>query len=270
MPPQDVQTSRGHDLSTVPSDEETEENGSERDDPESMAAEPLAAITPSHDLSSVKEKLQKAAERHDQALAEYQYWAEAEAESEPADSWNSPIQHILPLLGEENEPAPLSIDGTAAGQPDPATLPHVAATANPPPSSSKFIFPLPRSLPSDRMVPTMAHLQPQAPPGTPVTPAKRARKADKRAFGSVDLTTAPRPSPSGSSPVTPPELDENGEVPGPLKIDPLLAALEAASRVNVKTRCAVCAKSGVNFPKARDGRTYCSRECRMSAREEAR
>ena len=61
------------------------------------------------------------------------------------------------------------------------------------------------------------------------------------------------------------EGDEGG-IPGPLKIDPLLAALEAASRVNVKSRCAVCGKSGVNFPKCNKcSMTFCSRDCRIAS-----
>lgn len=53
---------------------------------------------------------------------------------------------------------------------------------------------------------------------------------------------------------------------GSLKVDPLLAALEAASRVNVKSRCAICGKAGVNFPKCQKcGMTFCSRDCRIAS-----
>lgn len=56
----------------------------------------------------------------------------------------------------------------------------------------------------------------------------------------------------------------------PTKIDPLLAALEAASRVNVKSKCAVCGIQGVNFPKChRCEMTFCSRDCRMASGGEA-
>lgn len=54
------------------------------------------------------------------------------------------------------------------------------------------------------------------------------------------------------------------------KIDPLLAALEAASRVNVKSKCAVCGIQGINFPKChRCDMTFCSRDCRMASGGEA-
>jgi len=53
--------------------------------------------------------------------------------------------------------------------------------------------------------------------------------------------------------------------PKPLALDPLLAALEAASRVNVRSACAVCKIDGVNFPKCpKCDETFCSRRCRLN------
>ena len=73
----------------------------------------------------------------------------------------------------------------------------------------------------------------------------------------------PSAHPSGSAT---PLQSEAAEISGPLKIDPLLAALEAASRVNVKSRCAICGKAGVNFPKCQKcGMTFCSRDCRVAS-----
>ncbi|GAA97516.1 uncharacterized protein L969DRAFT_91429 [Mixia osmundae IAM 14324] len=49
------------------------------------------------------------------------------------------------------------------------------------------------------------------------------------------------------------------------EMDKVLAALEAASQLNVKGSCSVCHRKGVNFPKCpKCGQTYCSRSCRIS------
>lgn len=48
-------------------------------------------------------------------------------------------------------------------------------------------------------------------------------------------------------------------------IDPVLLALEKASRVGVKTRCASCGTKGFNFPACpRCNLPFCSRECRVT------
>ena len=44
--------------------------------------------------------------------------------------------------------------------------------------------------------------------------------------------------------------------------DPVLLELERKSRVGVKTKCASCRKQGYNFPATKEGKTFCSRECR--------
>ena len=56
---------------------------------------------------------------------------------------------------------------------------------------------------------------------------------------------------------------------GQSDIDPLLLELERKSRVGVKTTCGACGKHGLNFPAIRSGQTFCSRECRLGAREAA-
>lgn len=48
-------------------------------------------------------------------------------------------------------------------------------------------------------------------------------------------------------------------------MDPLLAELEAKSRLNVQTECAICQKKGINFPKCPKCQLeFCSRACRVS------
>ncbi|KAH8924895.1 hypothetical protein BT69DRAFT_1280165 [Atractiella rhizophila] len=49
-------------------------------------------------------------------------------------------------------------------------------------------------------------------------------------------------------------------------LDWKLKEVEDKSMLNVKTVCATCGKKGVNFPSAKDGRTFCSRHCRVAAR----
>lgn len=82
-------------------------------------------------------------------------------------------------------------------------------------------------------------------------------------------TTGPNPSAAhqvGESDGTVPPQQSTPSKSKSTKIDPLLAALEAASRVNVKSKCAVCGIQGINFPKChRCGMTFCSRDCRMAS-----
>jgi hypothetical protein len=50
----------------------------------------------------------------------------------------------------------------------------------------------------------------------------------------------------------------------PVEMDPLLVALENASRLHVGGQCAVCSKTGANFPRCgRCGEAWCSRDCRL-------
>ncbi|KAH9472716.1 hypothetical protein Pst134EA_003323 [Puccinia striiformis f. sp. tritici] len=49
------------------------------------------------------------------------------------------------------------------------------------------------------------------------------------------------------------------------KMDPVLADLEAKSRLNVQTECAICLKKGINYPKCPKCQLeFCSRTCRVS------
>ena len=72
-------------------------------------------------------------------------------------------------------------------------------------------------------------------------------------------------TPSGQTsptPGTPPDSTSN---PSNLSIDPLLLALEKASRVGVRTKCATCGSKGLNYPACpRCRKTYCTRGCRVS------
>ncbi|WAQ82339.1 hypothetical protein PtA15_2A656 [Puccinia triticina] len=48
-------------------------------------------------------------------------------------------------------------------------------------------------------------------------------------------------------------------------MDPVLADLEAKSRLNVQTECAICHKQGINYPKCPKCQLeFCSRDCRVS------
>ncbi|KAA1102034.1 hypothetical protein PGT21_035344 [Puccinia graminis f. sp. tritici] len=50
-----------------------------------------------------------------------------------------------------------------------------------------------------------------------------------------------------------------------LRMDPVLADLEAKSRLNVQTECAICQKKGINYPKCPKCQLeFCSRSCRVS------
>ncbi|KAI9611513.1 hypothetical protein H4Q26_008467 [Puccinia striiformis f. sp. tritici PST-130] len=49
------------------------------------------------------------------------------------------------------------------------------------------------------------------------------------------------------------------------RMDPVLADLEAESRLNVQTECAICLKKGINYPKCPKCQLeFCSRTCRVS------
>ncbi|KAI7965687.1 hypothetical protein MJO29_001435 [Puccinia striiformis f. sp. tritici] len=49
------------------------------------------------------------------------------------------------------------------------------------------------------------------------------------------------------------------------RMDPVLADLEAKSRLNVQTECAICLKKGINYPKCPKCQLeFCSRTCRVS------
>lgn len=77
--------------------------------------------------------------------------------------------------------------------------------------------------------------------------------------------TPPSPSKSAHPLRAPFSADENAPHLAPVPIDPLLLALEKASRMGVRTRCATCAVKGLNFAKCpRCEKTYCSRSCRIS------
>ena len=84
----------------------------------------------------------------------------------------------------------------------------------------------------------------------------------------IDPTrTTPRVTftPSGASSPTPGTPSDSTSNPSNLSIDPLLLALEKASRVGVRTKCATCGSKGLNFPACpRCRKTYCTRGCRVS------
>ena len=66
-------------------------------------------------------------------------------------------------------------------------------------------------------------------------------------FPPLPLSVLPPPPPTPTSGRDSPLGSTNRKRSNlPVELDPLLAALEAASRVNVKSRCAVCKQSGVN------------------------
>ena len=84
----------------------------------------------------------------------------------------------------------------------------------------------------------------------------------------IDPTrTTPRVTftPSGQTSPTPGTPSDSTFNPSNLSIDPLLLALEKASRVGVRTKCVTCGSKGLNFPACpRCRKTYCTRGCRVS------
>ncbi|KAG9034475.1 hypothetical protein FRB95_013151 [Tulasnella sp. JGI-2019a] len=89
------------------------------------------------------------------------------------------------------------------------------------------------------------------------------------------------PSSSSSSPpnrrlTTPTTLSrgthkKSGSVPisAMPALDPTLAALEKGCRLRSKVECVACGAVGWDFPKDRNGRAICSRECRMALKAQS-
>lgn len=194
---------------------------------------------------------------------------------------------------QQSLPAPTTAFGVPASAPKSSSSEAQNATGSPSKSLSsspgKYLRPLSHSIPSSSLIlPKSRRPVPAAPPTTPAAAIRRRTPAEREArrsrlkerqsassLLSISVTErkgagaqSDRSSAESSTVHTPSKERTQDEIfgaPGPLKIDPLLAALEAASRVNVKTRCAVCGKQGINFPKCQKcGMTFCSRECRTS------
>lgn len=76
-------------------------------------------------------------------------------------------------------------------------------------------------------------------------------------------STTPSTPSSSSSAIPSPLANKSPKLIREVGIDPLLLELERKSRVGVRTVCVTCGKKGLNFPACRNGRTFCSRECRV-------
>ena len=215
----------------------------------------------------LQKRLKETARRHDEAVAEMTYWSQIEGDMDKqSDSYNTNYSDDCAEQPEdasgqasENDDTRHSIAFTGPRK----AIPYHFATKSSGLAGSSQIKPLVHSVPSSRL----RYKADKPIPNPPLSPASHIRK--KRRGGLPPLWTESNPSHSAqtSGAVTPDDKSRDvvGEVPGPFKIDPLLAALEDASRVNVKSRCAICAKQGVNFPKCQKcALTFCSRECRMS------
>ena len=219
-------------------------------------------------------RLEDSARRHDETLSEIEYWKRVDdQEKNETDSWNTTLSDAFAgeLAAIDQVDEPVSCLQVTGGYKDPSPDSLLLSTADAAdPSQTNHLKPL--SLPNlpSRILTKSKRPVPVTPPGTPSsTHHKRHYGHAKRRGGlpplwTEDIDADSVPASGVTTPIVHSGIAES-ETPGPLNLDPLLAALEAASRVNVKSRCAVCARQGVNFPKCQKCEmTFCSRECRMS------
>jgi hypothetical protein len=149
--------------------------------------------------------------------------------------------------------------------PSPPDSPSSSRTAAPPPAEG-----LPPRLvctpPSPPIARTRTHSPLRASSSSSSTSsALSCRLRRKRALLSSDVRRLPLADAGTDS------ASVMSAVPISYKIDPLLAAVEDASRFSVKCVCAVCGRRGANYPTCAEcEQTFCSRACRTGMGDEMR
>lgn len=225
--------------------------------------------------NNVRDLLKAIVQRHDEAHAEIQeqldFWRAASDEESHEES-PEPI-------GANTFTPPRRAQTKAVHVPSPLRSDYAISPDRNTTSPGRARLPLSMSIPSSQLqLPSSGSTLPLNPPPSPSSTRKKSLKRERRPRRNknrtfLDPTThTPARSPDTSGHTTPLADEEHSAQPGEdghyakaVSIDPLLAALEAASRVNVKSRCAVCGKQGVNFPKCQKcDMTFCSRDCRMA------
>lgn len=234
----------------------------------------------SEDSSKAKAELEKVAEQHDAEVENFYCWGEEDRTSSEEESLHSGspsnkgdadsvIQEEDVDVAEEPEAEPwLSPSQPVPAVPRNASVGRQGRTGEAIPQ--RPVYPLSTSISSSYL-----HAS---------TPRSSPRRGRMPSFQSAtgDASSSSGMNGKGSaeifSPATPSSKPPSNGVrakasprkPTTTKIDPLLAALEANSRVNVTSRCAICGIQGVNFPAChRCGMTFCSRDCRMASGGEA-
>lgn len=235
---------------------------------------PSTLSTQPEEPSKAKAELAKVAEQYDAEVENFCYWGEEERTSSEEESLHSGspsnqgdhAQESIPddhhsistshaeVPAEMEEQAPLQSSLSRPGR-------NMESTPQRP------VYPLSTSISSSYLHKSTPASSPHRaresrfPPSLLDRPSKSALRDVKEMPFTAGSPTKIRESPLSNGSSTPYK---------PTKIDPTLAALEAASRVNVKSRCAVCGIEGINFPKCqRCDMTFCSRDCRIASGGEA-
>lgn len=222
----------------------------------------------SAESSKAKAELEKVAEQHDAEVENFYCW-EADRTSSDEESLHSGSPSNK---GDDDvDTSPVDIDPTAQAREEQARQTTCTAATSPaepeykiPGTSSRPIYHLSTSISSSHLhssTPTSSPRRGRLPVFATAPPTIRAEPTPEKKFQADDDNQKTRNNSSSGN--------RHLEVPAsrkPAKIDPLLAALEASSRVNVKSRCAVCGIQGINFPKCHKcGMTFCSRDCRVAS-----
>ncbi|KAL8293229.1 hypothetical protein RQP46_000923 [Phenoliferia psychrophenolica] len=193
-------------------------------------------------VSSAMDVLQQVLVKDDHSAGPGMYWADPvdendETPEEEGDGYDSHDREYAPTP----EPAPATPPPVASGSGSKTRRSELIKSESRPQISQRrsFVDVTSSSASASALCPKVVC--------TPPTPERGG------AFPSTSPTTTSKPLSSRRKPIN--------------DIDPLLAELERKSRVGVKTTCKACRKHGLNFPAVRSGETYCSRECRLSAKE---
>lgn len=195
------------------------------------------------DGSKAKEMLVEVLKRDEQSAGEGMYWGTEEEHEQLVEELNeeqSQDQEQRAPPSRADSHAPFSSVASSSGTRSPASpsTPATSTSADSRPSITQrrsFIDPTAPAAHSPDPKQGNHFLRP------PTGSSSRRRRT--AAHASSPLSGAPK---------------------APVGTDPMLLELERKSRVGVKTRCAACGKQGYNFPATREGRTFCSRECRRA------
>lgn len=226
---------------------------------------PSNPSTQSEESSKAQAELARVADQHNAELDNFICWEDGRASSEEESLHSgSPSDRV----GDDDavdesayNPSRPPADKVAVHVVESPRLPRFARHLDSIPQ--RPIYPLSTSISSSYLHSSSPTSSPHRARTSSFQPALSAATPTNSAFKQSTMPAASvQPAKNSNEPAVsqrPPASKSN-------KIDPLLAALEAASRVNVKSKCAICGIQGVNFPKChRCQMTFCSRDCRMAS-----
>ncbi|KAK9898115.1 hypothetical protein P389DRAFT_65837 [Cystobasidium minutum MCA 4210] len=222
------------------------------------------------DASKAKAELEKVAEQHDAEVENFYCWEEdrTSSEEESLHSGTPSNKGDGDSVVDDTEGLHRTEDSMPDEDPALLSASHSRQVRTVDGIPTRPVYPLSTSISSSYLHSSTPRSSPRR-GGMPTFPSTTtAQSPSKDARPPTTTEVKPSATPSAPALANRPSrrVNENGSSNKPAKIDPLLAALEAASRVNVKSRCAVCGIQGVNFPACQKcGITFCSRDCRVAS-----